>query len=87
MIEGATERRRANGTLGDERLIARGQKRISTRFIIRLTKDKEDPGGEDRVGGDLLSGVLRKRGKVTGRNPAAIVLRICENSRKILRTQ
>lgn len=41
--------------------------------------DKEDPDAENRVGRDLLPGVLRKREKVTGRN-LRIILRICENS-------
>lgn len=49
-----------------------------TCFIIWLTKDKEDPDTGNCVGRDLLPGVLRKREKVTGRNPR-IMLRICEN--------
>lgn len=53
-----------------------------TYFIIWLTKDKEDPDAENRVGRDLLPGVLRKREKVTGRGLYAFV-KILEDSANI----
>lgn len=65
----------ANGWLYHDK-----EKRVPTCFIIWLTKDKVNSDTENRVGGDLLPGVARKREKVTGRNPG-IILHLWKNSR------